>query len=195
MVSGVLEVASAGECQVMGERHFNSRKAQALTGAVVGGSTLAVGALSTLAFEGASLAALLSIENAFWLFMACTSAGLPDAASGLNFYSLPGLQAQCVSLRARPANAHSLCTPLAYEAMGASPAPHVDTLHYSSGLPIEHVFCVLRAAIGGCQGCHATSRWYMRLFACPCPTRFPRDAGEPKRPCGVQDWQRNWRRM
>jgi len=69
-------VSGFGECQVMGERHFNSRKAQALTGAVVGGSTLAVGALSTLAFEGASLAALLSIENAFWLFMACTSAGL-----------------------------------------------------------------------------------------------------------------------
>ncbi len=61
----------------MGDRHFNPRKAQALTAAVMGASTLAVGALATVAVEGASVASTLSVEHGFWVFMACITSGEP----------------------------------------------------------------------------------------------------------------------
>jgi hypothetical protein len=63
-----------GENQVSGERHFNVRKAQLLTGAAVGGTTLATGALAALAWGDAG-APIFGIDNAFWMLMACASAG------------------------------------------------------------------------------------------------------------------------
>jgi hypothetical protein len=58
----------------MGERHFNVRKAQLLTGAAVGSSALATGAVAAYAFGDPS-APLFGVENVFWVLMSCTTAG------------------------------------------------------------------------------------------------------------------------
>ena len=57
-----------------GERHFNVRKAQLLTGAAVGSSALATGAVAAYAFGDPS-APLFGMENVFWVLMSCTTAG------------------------------------------------------------------------------------------------------------------------
>lgn len=70
-----------GDGHVMGDRHFDPRKAQALTGAAVGSATVAIGAVASLATEGwpPSLLALLCMDNAFWLLIACSTAGAESA--------------------------------------------------------------------------------------------------------------------
>lgn len=64
----------SGKPQIRGERHFNVRKAQLLTGAAVGGTTLATGAVAMYALGDAG-ATLFGVNHAFWVLMACTSAG------------------------------------------------------------------------------------------------------------------------
>lgn len=64
----------SGKPQVRGERHFNVRKAQLLAGSAVGTSTFATGALAAYAWGDAG-AALFGVDNAFWMLMACASAG------------------------------------------------------------------------------------------------------------------------
>ena len=58
----------------MGERHFNVRKAQLLTGATVGGATLTGGALAAVVLGDAG-ATMFGVDHAFWVLMACASAG------------------------------------------------------------------------------------------------------------------------
>jgi hypothetical protein len=58
----------------MGERHFNVRKAQLLTGAAVGSSTLATGPIAAYAFGDPS-ATLFGVDHVFWVLMSCTTAG------------------------------------------------------------------------------------------------------------------------
>jgi hypothetical protein len=76
LATGSLALAESdsGKPQVMGERHFNVRKAQLLAGAAVGSSTLATGAIAAYAFGDPS-ATLFGIDNVFWVLMSCTTAG------------------------------------------------------------------------------------------------------------------------
>lgn len=67
-------IVHTGENQVAGERHFNVRKAQLLTGAAVGGITLASCAAAALAWGDVN-APVFGIEHAFWVLMSCAAAG------------------------------------------------------------------------------------------------------------------------
>lgn len=71
-------ISGMGDGKVMSERHFDPRKAQVLAGTAVGGATLAVGALASMATGGfpPSMLSLMCMDNAFWLLIACPTAGL-----------------------------------------------------------------------------------------------------------------------